>query len=275
MFFFQKGKLKIMGILNVTPDSFSDGGRFNNVESALVHAERMIEAGAAIIDIGAQSTRPGYVEVTAEEEERRILPVVRAIRRQFPEIPLSIDTYFAKVARKTLDCGAKIINDIHGFAEEEMFQVLKEFPESGAIIMHNFPQKNCPLTEEIKNFYTMRLKQCSAHKISLNRICLDPGIGWKNEKDTLDILRNLQNYGSKKIPILIGVSRKRIIKTLTGESDVNKRDLGTIVTALFLANTKQVDILRVHDVKGMQQAIRVWEQLKNCQFFDDSAFQNT
>jgi dihydropteroate synthase len=256
-----------MGILNVTPDSFSDGGKYNTLEAAIHHAWQMILAGVDIIDIGGQSTRPGYTEVSAYEELKRALPVIKAIREMTPDIPISIDTYFFEVAKEAVTAGANIINDIHGFSDVRMFEILQEFPQTYAVIMHDHRRKTSPLEEELREFYKLKIAQCLKREISLSRICFDPGVGWKNKKETMNILRHPDKYGYPSIPLLIGVSRKRIIGSLTKEEETKNRDLGTIITSLHLANTGHVDILRVHDVKGMKQALDVWRKLNeniNC-----------
>ncbi|MDR3156457.1 MAG: dihydropteroate synthase [Lactobacillales bacterium] len=259
---FQIEKIQVMGVLNVTPDSFSDGGKYDRIDWAVQHAKEMVEAGVDIIDIGGQSTRPGYVEISAEEELKRVLPVIQEIRKLFPELSLSIDTYFYKVAKEAILAGINIINDIHGFCDERMFELLQEFPKVGAVLMHAEKETE-DLVEEIQEFYEDKVSQCEKRGISLSRICFDPGVGWKNKKDTMDILKHLHHYVYPEIALLVGVSRKRIIGWLTGEKEAIDRDLGTIVTSLYLANTGQVDVLRVHDVKGMRQALHVWERLKN------------
>jgi len=250
-----------MGILNVTPDSFSDGGKYNTLETAVNHAKQMIGDGADIIDIGGQSTRPGYTEVSADEELNRVLPVIKAIHEFAPEIPISIDTYFFEVAKEAVAVGANIINDIHGFTDIRMFEILQNFPQTSAVIMHDHRKKTGSLEKELREFYEFKIAQCLERGISLSRICFDPGVGWKNKEETMNILRSPGRYGYPSIPLLIGVSRKRIIGSLIKEKETKGRDLGTIITSLHLANTGQVDIVRVHDVKGMKQALDVWRQL--------------
>ncbi|MDR0690675.1 MAG: dihydropteroate synthase [Streptococcaceae bacterium] len=250
-----------MGVLNVTPDSFSDGGKYNTFETAVNHAKQMIDDGADIIDVGGQSTRPGYTEVSVAEELKRVLPVIKAVRELAPKIPISIDTYFFEVAKEAAAAGANIINDIHGFSDVRMFEILQKFPQMSAVIMHDHRKKTGPLEKELREFYDLKIAQCLERRISLSRICFDPGVGWKNKEETMDILRSPDRYGYSSIPLLIGVSRKRIIGSLTKEKKANNRDLGTIITSLYLANTGQVDIVRVHDVKGMKQALDVWKQL--------------
>ncbi|MDR1522184.1 MAG: dihydropteroate synthase [Streptococcaceae bacterium] len=258
---FQKEYVQVMGVLNVTPDSFSDGGKYNTLEAAIKYAKQMIDNGVDIIDIGGQSTRPGYCEVSISEELQRVLPVIKALRKFAPKMPISIDTYFFEVAKKAVAAGANIINDIHGFRDVRMFEILQEFPKTHAVIMHGHRKKTVSLEKEIREFYESKIFQCLKRKISLSRICFDPGVGWKNKEETMDILRYSDRYAYPLIPLLIGISRKRIIGSLTKEEEIQNRDLGTIISSLYLANTGYVNILRVHDVKGMKQALSVWEQL--------------
>jgi dihydropteroate synthase len=189
-----------MGILNVTPDSFSDGGRYNGVEAAAAHARDMVQAGADMIDIGGESTRPGAAAVDAAEEMRRVLPVIEALRAAMPELRLSIDTRHAEVARAALQAGADVVNDITGLADAEMRCVCAEMP-CGVVIMHmqGTPEtmQKAPryddVVAEVRDFFAARVALAVASGIAPERICLDPGIGFgKTRAHNLALIRHLE-----------------------------------------------------------------------------------
>ena len=250
-----------MGIVNTTPDSFSDGGNYTTVETALAQAKKLIAEGADILDIGGQSTRPGYQEVSPEIEQARVIPLVEAIRR-FSEIPISVDTYFPEVAAAAIQAGATIINDIKGLDMPGMADVLASHPEIQVVIMHSRKRGALPLAEELQAFYQEKMEQCQAAKIPLANICFDPGIGFhKTVEENIALLKNPAAFRYQDFPLLYGVSRKRTIGTLTGEENPQARDFGSIAATLFAAE-KGVEILRVHNVKGLKQTFDVWRALK-------------
>lgn len=247
----------VMGILNVTPDSFSDGGRYNSVEQALRHAREMVEDGADLIDIGGESTRPGHEPVSEEEELARVIPVVEALHRELPHIPLSVDTYKAQVAREALQAGAHIINDVWGFkADGRMAQVAAEFG-CPVILMHNRHDRDY---RDLLKDVAADLLECVeiARKAGVreDNIILDPGIGFaKDYTENLRVMRALDELVRLGYPMLLGTSRKRFIRTAL-DLPVDEVMLGTAATvALGIAQGCQ--IVRVHDVKEIKRTARM------------------
>lgn len=268
-------KILVMGILNVTPDSFCDGGKYNNLENALSRARKMIEEGADIIDIGGESTRPDSSFVTADEEIRRVIPVVKELSKE-TRIPISIDTYKAKVAARAINAGAQIINDVSGLlADNEMVRVAAT-NKTPIIIMHikggphSFPKDPVyvKLIPEIISFLERRIEYANKAGIELDQIIIDPGIGFgKGPKHNLEILRHLNEFKSLNQPIMIGTSRKSFVSNIlkqpdgTNIVDNDTRLLGTLVT-LVIALGKGVNIVRVHDVKETVQAIKMYRAIE-------------
>ncbi|MEA5498150.1 dihydropteroate synthase [Limnoraphis robusta Tam1] len=258
----------IMGVLNVTPDSFSDGGEFNTLETALIQAEKMVAAGVDIIDIGGQSTRPGSEQIALEEELNRVIPVVKLLRSQPNElanIPLSIDTTRAAVAQAAIEAGADLINDISGATFEP--EILSVVAKLGVpiVLMHirGTPKTMQQLTDyqdligEILQFFQERIQACKNARIYPDNIILDPGIGFaKTYEQNLEILRQLPKLRSLGFPLLIGPSRKSFIGHILNQSDPQKRVWGT-AAACVAAIVGSGDILRVHDVKEMVDVCRV------------------
>ncbi len=251
---------KIMGILNITPDSFSDGGRFNKVEQAVLRAKEMVEAGADIIDIGGESTRPGHQQISADEESERIIPVITALTKEI-NVPISVDTYKADVAREALRAGAHIINDVWGAkADKEMAQVAAD---SGApiIIMHNRKQ---PIYDhflrDVLNDLYESIQIVKEAGVTDDKIVLDPGIGFaKSLEDNLVMMRNLNVLTSLGYPVLLGTSRKSMIgKTL--DLPVEERVEGTGAT-ICLGIQQGCQIIRVHDVKEMSRMARMMDAM--------------
>jgi dihydropteroate synthase len=252
-----------MGILNVTPDSFSDGGRYQSLESALSHAEQMIEAGVDIIDIGAESTRPGALPLPLDEELRRIMPVIFALRDCGK--PLSIDTYKPVVMAEALSAGADMINDVNGFRDPDALTTVKS-ADCGLCIMHmsNDPQrmqqnpqyKN--VVDEVGTFLQIRVNACTAAGIANERLCVDPGFGFgKTLDNNLDLIRALPRFATLLgLPILAGLSRKSMIGTITGKP-VEQRLAGSLGAAMAAANNGAA-ILRVHDVAETIDALTVF-----------------
>lgn len=247
-------KTYIMGILNVTPDSFSDGGQFFSVEKAVEHALTMREQGADIIDIGAQSTRPGYTRISPEQEIERLLPVLRALRGKL-DIPVSVDTFFPQVAQAAVENGADIINDVSGFADEGMFELAAK-SDCGCIIMHPCGAKG-DILAAINEFFASIYRTAQANGIAQNRICFDPGVGFgKEQEQNLQILANVDQIKFDGCALLMAASRKRVIGAPCGNPPFEERLAGTIA-AHTLAMAGGADILRVHDVAQAVQAARV------------------
>ncbi len=252
-----------MGILNVTPDSFSDGGCYDSVEPALAHARSMVAAGADMIDIGGESTRPGSAEVEVQEELRRVMPVIRALREEFPEQLLSIDTRHAAVAHEALMAGVDVVNDITGLADPAMVELCAAHP-CGVIIMHMqgepgtmqlAPHYN-DVVAEVRSFFEQRVEQLVAVGIAPERICLDPGIGFgKTVEHNVALIERLESLRVRNLPMLMALSRKRFLGALLGNAELAKASpLPTVVMSL-LAAERGADMHRVHDVAELRQAL--------------------
>lgn len=243
-------KTLVMGILNVTPDSFSDGGFFYAQNAAIAHAKKLIEDGADIIDIGAESTRPNFAPITAEEEISRLEKIIPAIKNF--GVPISVDTYKPEVAEIALNLGAEIINDVHGLTDKKMLDVAKKF-SAPIIAMHN--KKNSPnVIDDIKNFFLHTLETCRENNFDESQIIFDPGIGFgKTQEENLIVLKNLREF--KNFPLLLGVSRKSVIGHYTG-LEVDERDeaTGAICVSAILQG---VDIVRVHNVKMISRMCKM------------------
>lgn len=250
----------VMGILNVTPDSFSDGGNFNHVDVAVEHARKMVEAGADIIDIGGESTRPGAQEVSKEEELARILPIIKAISDEI-NVLISVDTYKAEVARKALEAGASIINDVWGFQREpDIAKVAAEY-ECPVILMHNQQGTEYEdLMGDIFSFLKKSIEIAQNAGVAPEKIILDPGIGFGKDLDqNLEVMHRLEEFNTLGKPVLLGTSRKSLIgKTL--DLPVNERVEGTAAT-VTLGIAKGVDIVRVHDVKEMGRVVKMTDAM--------------
>lgn len=253
----------VMGILNVTPDSFSDGGQHADTRSALEHARRMLGEGADIIDIGGESTRPGSQEVTPDEEARRVLPVIEALRAEFPSARLSIDTRHAGVARAALLAGADVVNDITGLASPEMRRVCAELP-CGVVLMHmqgepGTMQQNpqyVDVVAEVRAFFEERVAAAAAAGISPQRICLDPGIGFgKTVEHNVCLIRHLESLRVNDLPLLMALSRKRFMGELLGAAGLPKVSALPTVTMSLLAADRGADLHRVHDVAALKQTL--------------------
>lgn len=259
----------VMGILNVTPDSFSDGGLHADVDAAVLHAGRMLAAGADIIDIGGESTRPGAEELEVEEEKRRVLPVVEILRREFPSARLSVDTRHAAVAYAALQAGADVVNDICGLQNPEMQRVCVENP-CGIVLMHmqgtpaTMQQNPCyvDVVAEVRAFFESQLARAVAAGIAVERICLDPGIGFgKTTEHNLALIRQLSDLRIKDRPLLMALSRKRFLGELLGDTDsARKSALPTVVMSL-LAAQHGADMHRVHDVAALRQGLKLCASL--------------
>lgn len=252
-----------MGIVNVTPDSFSDGGQFLNADHAVQHALQLEAEGAAILDIGGESTRPGAQPVDAEEELRRVVPVIEKLS-QVASVPLSIDTSKAMVAQAAIDAGAQIVNDVSALGDTDMLRVVTE-TGVGICVMH---QQGTPSTMqanptyadvvlEVKTYLAERRDMLLQHGVAAERICLDPGIGFgKTTEHNLAIFRGVEELHELGCPLLVGHSRKRFLGELIGDPDAD-RLAATIGSTLVLA-AKQVQIIRVHDVRAVQEALKAF-----------------
>ncbi len=255
----------VMGIVNVTPDSFSDGGHSFSMDHAVAFALRLVEEGADILDIGGESSRPGALAVSVEEETRRVIPVVEAISK-LVSIPVSVDTTKAEIARQAIQAGATIINDIRALEGDPEMLPLLAASDLGIVLMH---MKGEPRTmqeapeyvdvvQEVHDFLALRIERAEAAGIERSRIAIDPGIGFgKTIEHNLELLRHLDAFADLHCPLLIGTSRKRFLGTLTGR-DVSERATASVVSALA-ALVSGADIVRVHDVGPMVDAVKVWE----------------
>ena len=258
----------IMGILNVTPDSFSDGGKFLDIKSALNHAKEMISEGADIIDIGGESTRPGAESISEEKELNRIIPVIKELRKIDRDIIISIDTYKSSIAKEALENGADLINDISGLRFDPLMVNVARDSKVPVIIMHikgtpRDMQKNPhydDLIRELLEYFEERID--TLNKAHIEQIVIDPGIGFgKNPEDNLKIIKHLEEFTIFNLPILIGVSRKSFIGLVLNEP-VENRLFGTMAAnAIALENS--ANILRVHDVKPHKELIKMFEAIKN------------
>jgi len=253
----------VMGVLNVTPDSFSDGGRYLAPEAAIQRGLEMAEEGASILDVGGESTRPGSASVSAEEEWHRIDPVLRGVARKIA-IPISIDTRKPDVAEKALGRGAAIINDVTGLSDPAMARLASK-AHAGVVIMH---MRGDPATmqraprytnvvEEVRGFLADRAKAAMAAGIEREAIAIDPGMGFGKTVDhNLDLLRNLDGIAALDHPVVVGVSRKSFIAHLGGGERMEDRLAGSLAAAT-LAATRGADVIRAHDVTETVRAMRV------------------
>ena len=251
----------IMGILNFTPDSFSDGGEFNNIDLAIEHVKKMIDDGADIIDVGGESTRPGYTLISDEEEISRVVPIIKAIKENF-DIPISIDTYKAKVAEKALEAGADLINDIWGFKKEkDMAKVAAKY-NVPCCLMHNRDNEDYKnLMEDILDDLRESIKIAKEAGVKDENIILDPGIGFaKTYEQNLETMNNLERFKELGYPILLGTSRKRMIG-LTLDLPVEERVEGTVATTVIGIMKDACDFVRVHDVLENSRAAKMTDAI--------------
>ncbi len=258
---------KVMGILNITPDSFFDGGKYKNESDFLLQTEKMLSEGATFIDVGAYSSRPGAKHISEEEELQRIVPVIDLLVKNFPEIIISVDTFRSKVAKETIENGAAIVNDISGGKmDENMFKTVVNL-QVPYILMHmsgtpQNMQKNPvyeDVTKEIISFFAAQIHKL--HQLKLNDIIIDVGFGFgKTTAHNFEILKNLSLFKNLDAPILAGISRKSMLyKTL----DISAQEaLNATTSANTIALLNGANILRVHDVKEAIEAVKIVEQLK-------------
>lgn len=257
----RKNKNYIVGILNVTPDSFSDGGEHNKLNSAVCHAKKMLEGGANVIDIGGESTRPGADNVPVGEEINRVLPVVKKLKSEIGDITISVDTRKPKVAEVCLQEGAGIINDVSGLREDQMIEVISKH-NAAAIIMHmqgtpESMQKNpeySDVVKDVKEYLAQQAKK--AKQGGIEHIIVDPGIGFGKTLDhNLSLLNHIEEIVNLGYPVMLGASRKSFIGMIS-DTETKKRIPGTIASNI-LAQSKGVNLFRVHDVKECKQAMDV------------------
>ena len=257
-----------MAVLNVTPDSFSDGGRFLDRDQAVEQALRMEEEGADLIDLGGESTRPGAVPVAVAEEIRRVVPVIDELAKRL-QIPISIDTTKSEVARRAMEAGASIINDVSGFTRDSEMLAVAASGRAGLVIMHakGLPQtmqrrpRYHNLLGEIRQFLSGRIEAAADHRIPRNRIAVDPGIGFgKTANHNLKILHHLDAFTDLGVPLLVGPSRKSFIGRIL-DLPPSERMEGTAAAAA-IAIFQGARIIRVHDIKPLVRIVRVAEAIR-------------
>ncbi|KJS25068.1 MAG: dihydropteroate synthase [Hyphomonadaceae bacterium BRH_c29] len=256
------GRVLIMGILNVTPDSFSDGGQHNGLAAAIEHAERMRLEGADIIDIGGESTRPGAAEVTAEEEWRRVAGILASLAAS-SALPLSIDTYKASVAQKAAEAGAVIINDVWGLTRDPDLADVVAATGSLVVVTYNRGEADgsINLRDDMAGFFADTFREADAHAIPREHIILDPGVGFaKTYEQNFGVLAHLDVLADTGCPVLVGVSRKSFIGRLT-ERPADDRLIGTLAANLASVH-RGASILRVHDVAEHREALTMLEAIE-------------
>jgi dihydropteroate synthase len=261
-------KPQIMAIINITPDSFYDGGKYSSADDVLKDAENKINEGARIIDLGAASSRPNASEVNAEDEWRRLGHILPVIRKHFPQIFISVDTFHSSVAIKSAEAGADIINDVSGGSiDEKMFETIVRL-NLPYILMHlegtpQTMQKNAPYADvvgSVKNYFIEKTEKLS--KSGFSKIILDPGFGFgKSLENNYELLKNLKDLSLSRYPLLAGVSRKSMISKVIGSNPVTALNGTTVLHTIALLNG--ASILRVHDVKEARQAIELVSFYKN------------
>ena len=244
-----------MGVLNVTPDSFSDGGQFNEIDSAILHVDKMLKNGADIIDIGGESTKPGSDPVSANEESKRIVPIIKAIKNEYKDILISVDTYKSSVAKKAIEAGADFVNDISGLTfDDEMISLLAQ-SDIPVVVMHingkpKTMQKNIlysDLISDMKRFFTKQSEYAINSGIKENNIIIDPGIGFgKTKEDNYLILDNVAKFKSLGFPVLIGLSRKSFLAV--GDDKPEDRKSASLA-AQSIAISNGADCIRTHDIE--------------------------
>lgn len=243
----------IMGILNVTPDSFSDGGKFNNLEAAIKHAKEMIEEGADIIDVGGESTRPNHIPVSEEEEIQRIVPIIKALSKEI-DVPISIDTYKGKVAEEAVKAGAALINDVWGFKKDPYIAEVAAKYNVPCCLMHNRENTDYSnLMEDVLNDLKESIDIALKAGVKPENIMVDPGVGFaKTYENNLDVMNHLEDFADLGYPVLLGTSRKSTIgKALDLPED--QRVEGTMATTV-VGIMKNCDFVRVHDIRENKRA---------------------
>ena len=262
-------KTSIMGILNLTPDSFSDGGDFFDLEKALIQVEKFINYGVDVIDIGAQSTRPGAEEVGSAIEIERLIPILREVRKRFPNIIISVDTFNSDVASKALLNGANWINDVTGGRRDEaMYDLVSKF-DCPFVITHSkgnsqtMNDLSCyeNLIEDIIDSLKILIEKAISKGVNMNKIILDPGLGFaKNTSQNIIVLKNLKKFKELGFPLLIGASRKRFIGEVLNISNPKDRDIGSMAISC-LCSQLNIEIVRVHNVELNYQIIKMADKI--------------
>ena len=256
----------LMGVLNLTPDSFSDGGRFNKKSKGITHAINLFRFGSNIIDVGGESTRPGSKTVSDYKEWKRIESTIKKISKK---IPLSLDTRKSEIMKKGIKLGVKIINDVSGLEYDlKTVQVLKEYKIPFVIHHSQGTPENMQIKPSYKNvlldiydFFEEKIKFLRTKGVKHNNIIIDPGIGFgKNLKHNMNLIRDISIFHTLGFPVLVGVSKKRFIKELSGINDTKNRAGGTVASSLYLI-MQGVQILRIHDVKELMQSIKVFKEI--------------
>ena len=264
---------KIMGILNLTPDSFSDGGRYHHLDQAIAQAERMLSEGADILDIGGESTRPGSEPVSAEQQIERVCPVIARLRELHPEITISIDTMSSVVAEAAIEAGANIINDVSGGESDPEILTVAAQHKVAIILMHmqgtpktmqDKPYYDAVVTE-VKTSLLQKVEAALAAGVNAEKIAIDPGIGFgKRRQDNLDLLAHLQDFVSSGYPVLLGTSRKRFMGSICHVAEPQELVTATAVTTA-LGVMAGVRLFRVHDVLENRQAADIAWAIKQAQ----------
>jgi dihydropteroate synthase len=258
----------LMGILNVTPDSFSDGGMFSGADGAVEHALRMLDDGADIVDVGGESTRPGSDPVADADQIARVVPVLEGIHAKAPDAVISVDTRKPEVARAALSAGACIVNDVAAATEPGMFELVRE-TGAGLVLMHMLGDPRTmqedprydDVVGEVRGFLAERLGTAEAAGVHREQLCVDPGIGFgKKLHHNLELLHSIGSFRHLGVPVLVGVSRKRFVGELTGVAEPADRLDGT-AGAVAWCVAQRVDLIRVHDVKEMSRVATVVEAI--------------
>jgi len=258
------GRTLVMGVVNVTPDSFSDGGLFADTETAVAHGAKLADEGADVVDIGGESTRPGAEPVSSDEELRRVLPVIEGLRAARPDVAISIDTRHPNVAAEAVAAGAAIVNDVSGGADPDMMRVAAQ-GTAGMVLMHMQGEPGSmqvdpryeDVVEEVHGYLRERVEAALFDGVEAEQLCVDPGIGFgKNLEHNLALLRDLGRFRDLDAGLVIGVSRKRFIGTLTDAEDPTDRVEGSLAAAV-LAAAAGADVIRAHDVRATVRALRV------------------
>ncbi len=260
---------QLMGIVNVTPDSFSDGGHYLDSEKAVAHAIKLVEEGADILDIGGELTRPGADIITPDEEQSRVIPVIKKLRQNGIKTPISIDTRNSETMKLAVHAGANIINDISALSHDPQSLLVTAQLGIPVILMHmqgtpQTMQKNpmyINVVDDVYIFFEKRIHDCIAAGIKQENITIDVGIGFgKTLADNLLLLKNLNRFHDLGCPILLGTSRKSFIEKICPKSNADER-LGGSITSALMGLQQDVQILRIHDVKQTKQAFDVWQAI--------------
>ncbi len=253
-----------MGVLNITPDSFYDGGKFNKINTALKQVEKLINDGADFIDIGAESSRPHAKKISIQEEQDRLLPILEKINENF-DIKISVDTYNPETMEQSLKLGCNLINDISGLANLKSYEIIKKYNAKICIMhMQGNPRnmqkdpKYKNIVAEIYKFFEDKINTCIDYGIDKNNIILDPGFGFgKNLEHNIEILKNLKEFKNLNLPILVGLSRKSMIEHALGPVTPDKR-IGASLALAIAAMKNGANIIRCHDVFETRQALAAW-----------------